>query len=80
VLLLPPTSGSEVEQPTVVDPVSFEVWKDEAFGLWLSEWGALYEEASPSRQLLQTIHDTWWLVSVVDNDYVTGDLFKALGV
>ncbi|KIZ07768.1 5,10-methylenetetrahydrofolate reductase [Monoraphidium neglectum] len=72
--------GSEVEQPTVVDPVSFEVWKDEAFGLWLSEWGALYEEASPSRQLLQTIHDTWWLVSVVDNDYVTGDLFKALGV
>lgn len=72
--------GKEVEQPTVVDPVSFEVWKDEAFGLWLSEWGALYEDGSTSKQLLQTIHDTWWLVSVVDNDYVAGDLFKALGV
>ncbi|GBF91075.1 5,10-methylenetetrahydrofolate reductase [Raphidocelis subcapitata] len=72
--------GKEVEQPTVVDPVSFGVWKDEAFGLWLTEWGALYEEGSPSRKLLQRIHDTWWLVSVVDNDYVGGNLFKALGV
>ena len=64
----------------MVDPVSFQVWKDEAFGLWLSEWGSLYEEGSPSRELLQSIHDTWWLVSVVDNDYVSGDLFAALGV
>lgn len=64
----------------MIDPVSFEVWKGEAFDLWLTEWGALYEEGSPSRKLLQRIHDTWWLVSVVDNDYVGGDLFKALGV
>lgn len=64
----------------MVDPVSFTVWKDEAFDLWLSEWGALYEEGNPSRQLLQTIRDTWFLVSVVDNDYVNGDLFKALGI
>ena len=28
--------GREVLQPTVVDPISFRVWKDEAFRLWLS--------------------------------------------
>jgi methylenetetrahydrofolate reductase (NADPH) len=64
----------------VVDPVSFMVWKDEAFALWESEWGSCYPEGSSSRQLLQHIKDTWYLVSVVDNDYVGGDLFKAFGV
>jgi hypothetical protein len=28
----------------------------------------------------QTIHESWLLVSVVDNDYVGGDLFKAFGL
>ncbi len=27
--------GREVIQPTVVDPVSFRSWKDEAFALWV---------------------------------------------
>ncbi|KAG2491425.1 hypothetical protein HYH03_010213 [Edaphochlamys debaryana] len=70
--------GKEVIQPTVVCPASFAVWKDEAFELWLSEWANLYEEGSESRAVLQAIHDTWVLVSVVDNDYVAGDLFKTL--
>lgn len=26
--------GSEIAQPTVVDPLSFRVWKDEAFETW----------------------------------------------
>lgn len=69
--------NQEVVQPTVVCARSFLVWKDEAFDLWLTEWGNLYEEGSASRALLQEIHDTWFLVSVVDNDYVGGDLFKA---
>jgi hypothetical protein len=28
--------GREIIQPTVVDPMSFRVWKDEAFELWLT--------------------------------------------
>jgi len=28
--------GREILQPTVVDPISFRVWKDEAFRQWLS--------------------------------------------
>jgi methylenetetrahydrofolate reductase (NADPH) len=72
------TTGKEVEQPTVVDAASFAAWKDEAFELWVSEWGALYDEGSGSRLLLESIRDTWWLVSAVDNDYVSGDLFGTL--
>ena len=70
--------GGEVRQPTIVDPRSFEVWKDEAFDLWLSSWAAVYEEDSESRRLLQRIHDTYFLVNVVDNDYVDGDLLGFL--
>jgi methylenetetrahydrofolate reductase (NADPH) len=70
--------GKEIIQPTVVDPQSFMVWKDEAFGLWTSEWGSLYEEGSRSRALIEEIASTWYLVSVVDNDFVKGDLFAVL--
>lgn len=54
--------------------------QDEAFALWTSEWGALYEEGSRSRQIIDEIASTWYLVSVVDNDYVNGDLFPVLHV
>lgn len=74
------TTGREIEQPTVVDPVSFLVWKDEAFDLWTSEWGNLYEEGSDSRKVLEGIAANWWLVSVVDNDHVKGDLFAVFGL
>ena len=68
--------GMQVKQPTVVDPESFLVWKDEAFDLWLSSWGALYAEESPSYETLEEIHDTYYLINVVDNDFVSGDIFS----
>ncbi|KAK9806544.1 hypothetical protein WJX73_009540 [Symbiochloris irregularis] len=68
--------AKEVVQPTVVDPQSFTVWKDEAFQLWETEWGKLYEPESESHKVVTDIASTWFLVSVVDNDYVSGDLFK----
>jgi hypothetical protein len=73
-------AGHEIEQPTVVDPVSFLVWKDEAFDLWVSEWGSLYEDGSDSKKTLEGIAANWWLVSVVDNDHVKGDLFAVFGL
>eukprot|EP01024_Parvocaulis_polyphysoides_P015679 TRINITY_DN16910_c0_g1_i4.p1 TRINITY_DN16910_c0_g1~~TRINITY_DN16910_c0_g1_i4.p1 ORF type:complete len:592 (-),score=107.47 TRINITY_DN16910_c0_g1_i4:157-1746(-) len=72
--------GKEIIQPTVVEPNSFMVWKDEAFQLWITEWGNLYEETSDSWKLLKEIQSSWWLVSVVENDFIGGDLFKVLGV
>ncbi|XP_019316947.2 methylenetetrahydrofolate reductase (NADPH) isoform X4 [Panthera pardus] len=61
--------GREIIQPTVVDPVSFMFWKDEAFALWIEQWGKLYEEESPSRMIIQYIHDNYFLVNLVDNEF-----------
>ena len=57
---------------------SFLVWKDEAFGLWESQWGALYPKGSPSAGVIDAIVSSYYLVTVVDNDYVAGDLFQLL--
>ncbi|XP_051027749.1 methylenetetrahydrofolate reductase (NADPH) [Acomys russatus] len=62
--------GREIIQPTVVDPVSFMFWKDEAFALWIEQWGKLYEEESPSRMIIQYIHDNYFLVNLVDNEFM----------
>ncbi|XP_020914597.1 methylenetetrahydrofolate reductase isoform X4 [Exaiptasia diaphana] len=65
--------GSEVIQPTVVDPIAFQFWKDEAFSLWKQQWGRLYPEGSKSRDIINSIHDTYYLVNLVDNDYIAGN-------
>ncbi|KAG7332185.1 hypothetical protein KOW79_004019 [Hemibagrus wyckioides] len=79
--------GREIIQPTVVDPVSFMYWKDEAFALWIEQWGKLYEDESPSRMIVQYIHDNYFLVNLVDNDFpldsclwqIIDDMFELLG-
>lgn len=68
--------NKEVLQPTIVDHESFMVWKDEAFSLWLKTWASIYESDSRSYSLIQNIHDTYFLVSVVDNDFMHGDIFR----
>lgn len=45
--------AKEIIQPTVVDPTSFMVWKDEAFEIWSRGWAQLYPEGDPSRKLLE---------------------------
>lgn len=46
--------------------------QDEAFELWLTQWATAYEEGTPARQVIQDIHDTFFLVNIVDNNF-TGD-------
>lgn len=43
--------------------------QDEAFALWIEQWGKLYEDESPSRMIIQYIHDNYFLVNLVDNDF-----------
>jgi methylenetetrahydrofolate reductase (NADPH) len=69
-----------VVQPYVVDPAAFPAWRDEAFDLWTSEWAALYEAESVATTTLKSIADSYVLVSVTDNDYISGDLLAAMGV
>jgi len=69
--------GREVMQPTVVDVKSFLAWKDEAFALW-EEWSSIYAEGSDSRKLIEAIPESYYLVNVVDDNFVAGDLLNDL--
>lgn len=64
----------EVIQPTVVDQKAFRLWKNEAFSSWMDKWAYIYGEGSPSHAFLKHVHDTFYLVNVVENDYIGGDL------
>jgi len=68
--------GSEIVQPTVVDAASFVVWKDEARAVWRTRWMSLYDPSSPSYKLLETIINTYFIVNIVDNNYIDGDILK----
>ncbi|KAE8658438.1 Methylenetetrahydrofolate reductase 1 [Hibiscus syriacus] len=65
----------EIIQPTVVDPASFVVWKDEAFEIWARSWSALYPDGDPSKKLLEQIQKSYYLVSLVDNNYMDSNIF-----
>lgn len=43
--------------------------QDEAFALWIEQWGKLYDEESPSRMIIRYIHDNYFLVNLVDNEF-----------
>jgi len=64
--------NKEIKQPTVFDLDAFEVWSKEAFKLWVDSWAGLYDDESESSGLLYDIHDTYYLVAMIDNDYVGG--------
>jgi len=70
--------NEEVKQPTVVDFDSFVAWKDEAFSLWMVEWASIYPTGSESRALLENIQNTWYLMNIVDNNFMSGNLFGTL--
>jgi methylenetetrahydrofolate reductase (NADPH) len=67
----------EISQPTVVDVKSFMAWKDEAFSLW-GEWSSIYPKDSESRKLIESISDSYYLVNIVDDNFVCGDLLNNL--
>ncbi|KAB7496305.1 Methylenetetrahydrofolate reductase [Armadillidium nasatum] len=50
--------GIEIIQPT-----------DEAFALWIEQWGKLYPEESHSRRVIENITENYYLVNLVDNDF-----------
>lgn len=66
--------GREILQPTVVDEGAFAVWKDEAFGLW-ARWTHQIEQGTKSRDFLQNFVDDCLLVSLVENNYVSGNIY-----
>jgi methylenetetrahydrofolate reductase (NADPH) len=68
----------EIKQPTVFNIDVFEVWSKEAFKLWTDSWAILYDDESESSELIYCIHDTYYLVAIVDNDFVDSCLMNFL--
>ena len=68
--------GKEIIQPTVVDHNSFLVWKDEAFALWRSQWQSVYEPSSESFKTIGDVYENFYLVNVVENDFINGNIFN----
>ncbi|KAF8427584.1 methylenetetrahydrofolate reductase 1 [Terfezia claveryi] len=60
--------GKEIIQPTVVESISFLAWKDEAYRLG-KDWASCYAAASPSRHLINSVMESWYLVNIVHNDF-----------
>eukprot|EP00934_Nitzschia_sp_Nitz4_P005203 Nitzschia sp. Nitz4//scaffold232_size35869//18431//20601//NITZ4_007807-RA/size35869-snap-gene-0.43-mRNA-1//1//CDS//3329543330//5193//frame0 len=60
----------EILQPTIFDPSAFLVWSEEAFSLWTSMWLNLYEFDTPSYELIEETRDSYYLVAIIDNDYI----------
>ena len=52
--------------------------QDEAFALWQTNWGTLYPEGSESRRIITQIQNTYYLVNLVDNDFVKGSCLFSL--
>merc|ERR1712228_286100 len=69
-------SNCEILQPTIVDPQSFIAWKDEAFSLWTTMWQSIYKKDSKSYKLIQEIKEEWFLVNIVENNYINGQIFE----
>lgn len=59
----------EVLQPTIIDFESFKAWNEEAFLLWL-EWARCYKKNTKTYELLNSIYDNYYLVSLVHHNYV----------
>ena len=72
--------NKDIIQPTIVDYNSFLIWKKDAFNMWMKDWGDIYEVDSRSYQLLKQIQSSFYLVFIVDNDFVEGDLIRKIGI
>ena len=44
-------------------------FQDEAFALWDKQWARLYTPDSPSHNLITSISNSYYLVSLVDNEF-----------
>ncbi|KAJ2977008.1 hypothetical protein NQ176_g4616 [Zarea fungicola] len=75
--------GKEIVQPTIVESISFLAWRDEAFRLGV-DWAHCFEAKSPSRVLIESVMNDWYLLNIVNNDFHDNftifELFKDLQV
>lgn len=52
------------------------IWKDEAFSCWVDEWAFIYGLDSDSYKFIEKVKNNFYLMNVVDNDFVNGNLYN----
>ena len=70
--------NKEILQPTVFDSETFVVWSEEAFGLWTNAWATFTTMKLTPCSLIYDIHDTYYLVAIIDDEYVNCELFTTV--
>ena len=53
-------------------------WSEEAFELWTQAWATLYDDETESCSLIYDIHDTYYLVAIIDDEYTDCELFTTI--
>lgn len=71
--------NKEIIQPTIYDSEIFKFWKDEVFSKF-NDWMKIYdkEEEKDSLNFLKKSRDELYLMTLIDNDYVTNQLENLL--
>ena len=54
------------------------IWKNEAFSIWINDWASIYEKDSISYSLLKKIYENYYLVNIVDNDFIKSNMIKKI--
>jgi len=58
--------SSQIKQPTVVDPdVFYNVWSEEAFALWETNWANIYPADSVEHKTVMDIKNRYYLVNII---------------
>lgn len=58
----------EILQTTIIEEESFKAWTEEAFEIW-KEWKMLYKKDSDSAKLIDSILNSYYLVTVIHHEY-----------
>lgn len=71
--------NKEIIQPTIYDSEIFKVWKDEVFSKF-NDWINIYckEEEKASVDFLKKSRDEFYLMTLIDNDYMSDSLENLL--
>jgi methylenetetrahydrofolate reductase (NADPH) len=67
--------NKEIVQPTIAKKDIFIKWKEDAFKIWIEEWGFIYDD-DKSFNFLKSIMDNYYLVFIIDNNYIDGNIFR----
>ena len=54
------------------------IWKNEAFNIWMNDWASIYEKDSISYSLIKKIYESYYLVNIVDNDFINSKMIKEI--